>query len=441
MTEKVPHVLYVAWGFPPARTGGVYRALATANALAERGFRVTVMTTDELCWEKYTGADPSLLAQVDSRINLLRVPFEWPVLNPNLSDYSWLRVRFPRVWNRLRQRLDRRVFPENSYGPWRTSIEQAAVELHAHDPVDVVLSTANPNVAFTPAVLLHEKFNVPYFVDHRDAWSLDVFDGRQLFDKNSVAGKWEQRIFAGASQIWFVNEPIAIWHRQHYPEFAEKITVVSNGWDPNFLDQTLVTARKSQSSTPFTFGYLGTVSSKVPIAEFVAGWSLAHQQNELISHAVADIRGYLGFYGTANAKFATVLSSAEDHGVIYSGPVQKGEVSQLYQNWDACLLILGAGKYVTSGKVFEYMATGKPIISIHDPQNAASDVLSGYPLWFPVQNLQPSEIEKVLVEVINQCQSISDEVRQECLNYAHQFRRDVVLANAVDAIANRVGLK
>ena len=29
------HVLYVAWGFPPARSGGVYRALATSAALAD----------------------------------------------------------------------------------------------------------------------------------------------------------------------------------------------------------------------------------------------------------------------------------------------------------------------------------------------------------------------------------------------------------------------
>ncbi len=39
-----PHVLYVAWGFPPSRGGGVYRALATANGFARAGFRVTVLT-------------------------------------------------------------------------------------------------------------------------------------------------------------------------------------------------------------------------------------------------------------------------------------------------------------------------------------------------------------------------------------------------------------
>ena len=81
MTSRAPHILYIAWGFPPARTSGVYRALATANALANHGFRVTVMTADEDCWKKYTGEDAELLKQVDPRINLLRVPFKWELLN------------------------------------------------------------------------------------------------------------------------------------------------------------------------------------------------------------------------------------------------------------------------------------------------------------------------------------------------------------------------
>ena len=441
MTTKSPHILYVAWGFPPARTGGVYRALATANALAERGFTVTVLTTDEECWSKYTGADYSLVEQIDPRISVLRVPFDWPVLNANLSEYSWMRVRFPRLWNRVRQRKDRKIFPENSYGPWRHQIEKAALELHAKQPIDVVLSTANPNVAFTPAVLLHEKFGIPYFVDHRDAWTLDVFDGKLLFDFDTAQGKWEQRIFKDASGIWFVNEPIAKWHCERYPQYAHKISVVSNGWDPNFLDQEIVSQAQNVAKQQLTFGYLGTVSSKVPIAEFVSGWNLAYQQDEIIKHSKADIRGYLGFYGTANQQFLAVLSSGEEHGITYSGPVKKAEVSNLYQHWDVCLLILGTGKYVTSGKVFEYMATGKPIISIHDPSNAATDVLKDYPLWFHVNELTPSEIARVLIEVAHRIPLLSHQSKQEAVEFAQRFRRDNVLKVAIDNIAMQVGLK
>ena len=41
-------------------------------------------------------------------------------------------------------------------------------------------------------------------------------------------------------QAWFVNPPIAQWHQQRYPEQADRIRVVENGWDRHFLDPAAV---------------------------------------------------------------------------------------------------------------------------------------------------------------------------------------------------------
>ena len=435
MISSAPHVLYVAWGFPPARTGGVYRALATANALAHQGFRVTVMTADEECWRKYTGADDSLLDQIDTRINILRVPFDWQVLNPNLYEYSWWRVKFPRLWNRANRRSTWKIFPENSYGVWRPLIEKAALDLHQSEPISAVIGTANPNVSFTPAVLLHEQYGIPYFVDHRDAWSLDVFDGNTVFSPESKEGKWEKRIFNGAEQIWFVNEPIANWHRHHYPQVAHKIHVVTNGWDPAFITPAVP---NSGVHSPLIFGYLGTISGKVPIKEFVEAWKITKAQFPAMSESVVQIHGYLGFYGVANAALTNTLGRASEFGVEYKGPVNKTQIAKTYEQWDICLLILGTGRYVTSGKVFEYMATGKPIVSVHDPENAVTDVLKGYPLWFPVESLDPEEIARVLDRAAQAAQQATPEQHKMCINYAHQFRRDVVLNLAMRQVSKVV---
>ena len=67
-----PHLLYVAWGFPPCRGSGVYRALATANAFAAGGWDVTVITTDREMWDRYTGSDAALEERIDPRIELDR---------------------------------------------------------------------------------------------------------------------------------------------------------------------------------------------------------------------------------------------------------------------------------------------------------------------------------------------------------------------------------
>src|SRR5690606_39365572 len=108
-------------------------------------------------------------------------------------------------------------FPEVGYGPWRRRIEAAALRLHRADPVDLVVATANPNVDFMAADVLHRKAGVPYVMDYRDAWMLDVFDGLLLHEEGGRVARLEARLVAAASEIWFVNEPIRAWHQERYP--------------------------------------------------------------------------------------------------------------------------------------------------------------------------------------------------------------------------------
>lgn len=427
-----PHLLYVAWGFPPCRGSGVYRALATANAFAAGGWDVTVLTVEREVFERFTGSDPSLEDLVDPSIRVERIPFAWPILETDLREWSALRIFAPQVWRRLRTRADLRDFPEISYGPWRREVEAAAEQLHAERPFDLVLGTANPNVAFTAGAHLHELHGVPYVLDYRDAWSLDVFDGKRLHEPDSAVGRWEKRLFDSATEVWFVNEPIAAWHRTAYPEAAGRIHVVSNGWDPDLAPDHEPAA--PPPDRPLTFGYIGTVSQKVPVAEFLAGWRLGRTRSPELAAARASLRGYLGFYKNPHPHLVELVAAAAPDDVHYDGPVPKNEVHEVYEDFDVCLLILGTGRYVTSGKVFEYLATGKPIVSVHDTGNAASDVLRGYPLWFPAASLAADDVADALVAAAEAARTASVETRRACREFGDRYRRDLQLMPRVGAL-------
>lgn len=431
-----PHLLYVAWGFPPCRSGGVYRALATANRFAARGWRVTVITAQRETFIRYTGADTSLEQRIDPSIRVVRLPFSWPVLEPDLRRWSRLRIQRPGLWAKARARRDQVPFPEIGYGPWRRPLEAAAERIHRDDPVDLVLSTANPHVAFTAGYRLHRRHGVPYVMDYRDAWLLDVFSGERLHRPNSRAARWERRLIESAHEVWFVNDPIRDWHRRLYARHADRMHTVANGFDPEFTDAYL--PRERPSAEPLTFGYIGTVTTKVPLAPFVAGWRTAHERDPRVRTATAAIHGYLGFYATPRPDLLKLVEEAADTGVSYEGPAGKSDIGAVYDSFDVLLLILGAGAYVTSGKVFEYIATGLPIVSVHDPGNATSQVLQGYPLWFPAASLEPGDVADALSRAAAAAVSAGGEVRDQARRFAATYSRPGQLDPRIDALAAAV---
>lgn len=429
-----PHVLYVAWGFPPCRGGGVYRALATANGFAQQGLRVTVLTADREAFIRYTGVDTSLEALIDPRIEIVRVPFNWPTLETDVRRWSPLRALVPKVWRKVRVRLDTLNFPEVGYGPWRKPLEAAASRIHRDDPVDLVVASANPNVDFTVADRLHRDHDVPYVMDYRDAWMLDVFDGGMLHEERSRVAKMEDRLVSGAREVWFVNEPIRAWHQKRYPQAAARMHVVANGYDPEFAPVPRTSPRDAEQ--PMTFGYIGTISGKVPLGEFAAGWKLARDRSPDLAGARAQIWGYLGYYSTPNPMLLKLIDDYAEDGLTYAGPLPKAMVRDVFDNFDAALLILGKGRYVTSGKVFEYTASALPIVSVHDPNNAASDVLKNYPLWFPVPDLEPESVAGALERAALAARTASAEVREQCRLFSEQYARDLQLQPRILALAN-----
>lgn len=449
MTRQ-PHLLYVAWAFPPCRAAGVYRALATANAFADAGWRVTVLTTTREAYERYTGTDESLETLVRPQVQVRRIPFRWPAQETDIRSYSTLRVLLPPVWRRLRLWRDRASFPEAGYGPWRAPLVAAAEELHRSDPVDLVVATANPHVTFEAAHALHRQHGVPYVLDYRDAWVLDVFSGRRLHGPRSRQARVERRVQRDAREIWFVNEPIRRWHAAEYPGWADRMRVVANGWDPELLGDTTASgpsrpeegaAGPVSDSVPeqdahsgVRFAYLGTVTPKVPLEALVAGWRRAVDDGLVPPGSTLTLGGYLGYFATPRPEMRETIAAAHDVGVRYVGPVAKASVAGFYGAVDALVLALGTGRYVTSGKVFEYVATGKPIVSVHDPGNAASEVLAGYPRWFPASGLEPAAVAEAFGAAARAVAEPDDTATHEALTFAASLSRAKQLEPRIAAL-------
>jgi glycosyltransferase involved in cell wall biosynthesis len=430
-----PHVLYVAWGFPPQTGGGVYRTLATANLLVAAGFDVTVLTAVREAFPGFTGADPTLEPLIDPRIDVIRLPFSRPLFDREIRNWPLERAVDPSAWSAHYRDHERDDFPEPHFGPWYSTVVTAAEDVHRKHAVDLVIGSANPHVDLAPGHRLHELAGVPYVIDHRDAWRLDVYTGAEVGTEDPRIAALETAYVSSAHEIWFVNEPIRRWHQELYPDSADRMRVVENGYDAAFAPDPVLTA-PSDADKPLTFTYIGTIGDRVPIPEAIEGWIAARESVPGLADANVDIWGPVS---SSKSDKATLLTAAEAYGVHARGPVQKADVRGVYAASDVLLLILSRGRFVTSGKVYEYMASALPIVSVHEPGNGAADVLRGYPLWFQAADLTPASIADAIAQGAAAARTADDETRRRCADYAATYERSRQLGAPISELFEWVG--
>lgn len=430
-----PHLLYVAWGYPPSRGSGVYRAWATANEFARAGWHVTVLTVPRETFTMSTGTDLTLEQAIEPGIRIERVPFSSPAFDTDLRTWSWARAQVPELWNGWSYWRAQRSFPEKGYGGWRRTLEAAARRIHAADPVDLVIGTANPNVDFIPGWTLHNEHGVPYVMDNRDAWSLDIYSGRRIVDRRSRAGRWERRLLEKAQEIWYVNEPIREWHAEQFPESAARMHVVQNGYD---VELELAETDDAIPRASLTFGYIGTISAAIPVSELVAGWRRARERSPLVAASRLHLYGYLNHLGIPGENMTRAMSAFGENDIHYLGPVPRADVGRVYGTFDALVLTFGAGRYITGGKVYEYASTGLPIASVHDPVNETSRILSDHPGWHGAAGLEPDEVADAIIAAAEDAavQTVAD--RRAVRDSARRFARGAQLQPRIAALGEVV---
>lgn len=427
-----PHLLYTAWSFPPSRAGGVYRAVATVNAFARAGWDVTVITVPEQLFRMSTGADENLAKQVAPDVRIVRQDPDVPAFQNDIGGWPYARARFPELFKLFDLRKDFVRFPEPNYGRWRPGLEAMAEKVHREHPVDLAIGTANPHADFIPGWHLNRRFGVPYVMDYRDAWQLDVFSGKRLITATPGVRRWERRLMRSASEIWFVNDAIREWHVKEHPLEAARMRVVANGFD-EYSEPLQVPIREDRAAG-LVFGYIGTVSPKVPVDTMIAGWRRARAKEPAMADARLVLRGYLGYFGAGDTQAAIAIGAAAEDGVSYDGPVGKADIARVYRDFDALVLALGTGRYVTSGKVYEYAATGIPVVSVHDPGNAASDVMKGSPAWVPARALTVEAVADAFAAAARMALSQTAGERAAAQEWGSRYSRAVQLAPRIAAL-------
>jgi hypothetical protein len=320
----------------------------------------------------------------------------------------------------------------------RPALEKAVTEIQARKPADLCIASSTPHTVLAAAWKLWQDSKVPYVIDFRDGWSLNPVKGAEAFPMDSDEGRWEKQVVENALEVWTVNPQIQRWYQERYPEQSDRIKSVRNGFDP----MPAFERHQRDPNEGLTIGYLGTSSfTATMMKNLLQGWHAARMIEPILEKSKLVFRGHFGI-STARGThlILRMILDAEKDGVSYDGPVPKAQVGEVYAGWDGLMMIQPGAEYVTSGKVYEYVSTGLPIMSVHAPNHAANDVLADYPLWVPPPERWTPELAVVsFVKLARIAVAATDEDRERARKSATQFGRRSVMVEAVRAIAAATG--
>jgi glycosyltransferase involved in cell wall biosynthesis len=146
---------------------------------------------------------------------------------------------------------------------------------------------------------------------------------------------------------------------------SDKYTVITNGYDPDDFEG-LCPAEPSQ----FTISYIGTLSDAYPVDGFLKAIKTLNEKGLNVG---------LKFVGSIPPSRQELIKSALSGSKVEFLPYasHKDAITHMI-NSSALLLIIpdhGSSKSIITGKLFEYLASGRPIICLGPPDGDAASVI------------------------------------------------------------------
>lgn len=441
-----PHLLYLAFFFPPSRSSGVYRALATVKAFDRAGWDVTVVTTSNRFFEEEIGSvDDSLLEAVPTNVRLERVEFSFrpPELNKQIRDLGWVAGNLPVLMRGLRSRTKRaRDFVDvmrgrsgdsydmdDRYLAWIEPVVARARSLAQSTPFDHVLATGNPYSSFEAARIISAMHDVPYTIDYRDPWAFDMRTGG-LARLSPQTFSAERRIIEEAHACVHVNEAIKEAYSSRYSEFAEKQHVVVNGFDSGSIPPLAEHA----TGEGVIFGMLGTVTDLWPLAEIFEAWGMV--RSSLPSGSRLRLGGHLGYFAWSAEALESTFPG-RDEGFEYVGAVPKTDVASFYSEVDVALVPLFGGPMVTAGKVLEVAALGVPIVCVQREDGGGRRFYRSHPLAFGVDP-DPDSIATAMKDAAKLASELDVDRRTEVREQMGRWERLTAMRDMVSIVESSV---
>ncbi len=385
-------VLIISYDFPPARSSGVYRPTKFIKHLDRWGWRPIVLTAKN---PYVVSHDDSLLADIPSHTAIYRalspdlLALEAGIYrllfgNPRAAEdafpaktiadrskasacpanqVSWLKRL---IFSPLREFVEDWAYIPDSKFPWYPFALMRALQIVNREEPDIILTTSAPHTAQLVGLTLKLVCRRPWVVDFRDNWVVG-YRHNYRDQRRAAVDEWLMRIILRhADQVIAMSEGNAEDIRRHFRgEAHDKVWAIPNGYDEDdFRDLDADVSITDAADDGFVLLHMGTVYGVSYGRFFHALAGLFEEHPELREKIRVD------FIGFPTPKCRQLSVDLQLGGIVrFLGFRSHPEALRAMQRADVLLLFLGGEKILNQqypGKVFEYLRTERPVLTLGD---------------------------------------------------------------------------
>lgn len=390
-------IIIATYGFPPylRSLGGAIRVLKLAEYLSDQGLEPTVVCArtphfdtfgyDEVLARIRTIACDDPVAKLASRVSA-------PQGGTSTPGRSGLLGRL-RLWLKA-QVLDVMV-PDTGILVARAMHAAIQKEIASADgPVTLITSGPPHSVHLVGWRLSRTTPDLNWIMDYRDSWN-----GTSLFRKRNrllqqLNESLERRCLRACRHLTYISGPmLAKAETIAGCALAAKATLISNGYDEALLrnvQQQSAAASPRPDAERLRIGYYGALdhgpaSYRDPAVIYRALMQFPAEAVQFVVHGPSALQD----------DWIDRLGARVRHG----GKLSHADAIRSMFDMDALVLLHtrdeGADEVVT-GKVFEYVATGRPIISIGPAEMAVNTLLRDDPSFHWVDHRDEAGLVRLL---------------------------------------------
>jgi glycosyltransferase involved in cell wall biosynthesis len=365
-------VLIVTYYWPPGSGAGVQRWLKFSKYLPQYGWEPVILTV-EPDFAAYPAIDYSLNSEVPENLTVIKTKardyFRFYKKDKSEIPSSGFAAGKEKGLKSVLTRFVRGNFfiPDPRKG-WNKYAFTKACEIIESQKVNHLITTSPPHSTQLIGLKLKKKYpGIRWIADLRDPWT-NIYYYNEFFPtriSRIIDSSYEKNVLESADRIIAIGKSLRESFCSKIQGLEEKTEVITNGYDSEDFSGLIATL-----PAIFTISYIGTLSDKYPVNGLLAALRELKKDR-------TDFR--LRFTGYVSSLQEKLIKSYLNGSLTEFLPyADHSSAIKSMLNTSILLLVIPdhhSSKSIITGKLFEYLASGKPVLCLGPIDGDAADII------------------------------------------------------------------